>query len=166
MRPLLLFAVSLLPACACAQSVGTQPANTSPAPIEIVKLEQNLWTTMADSGFGAVRSLLTPDFIEVDDQIRAADALLVNLRHCKLESYELRDLQVRILSADSAMTAYQVVSSFNCGSEQKPALKHYDQNSTTVWVRKPGSVNWLAQSHTETSAGGGGTETHYTDSVR
>lgn len=105
---------------------------------------------MADSGFAGVRNLLTTDFIEVNQQIRAADALLVNLRHCKLVSYELQDVQVRILSPDSAMTAYHVTGSFHCGSEEKPGRKSYDQNSTTVWVRQPGSNRWLAQSHTET----------------
>jgi hypothetical protein len=148
MRPiLLLIATALLPTLASAQ-----PTSTPPAPIDIVKLEQNLWTTMAESGFSSVRSLFTPDFIEVDDHIEAADALLINLKHCKLESYELRDLQVRILSPNSALTAYHVVNTFDCGTADKPERKNYDNNSVTVWVRKTGSAKWLAQTHTETPA--------------
>jgi hypothetical protein len=157
MRSLLLFAFALVPALAFAQTASTEPATTqiadaAPAPIDIVKLEQNLWTTMAESSFAALHSLFAPDFIEVDDHILAADALLIHLKHCKLESYELRDLQVRILSRDSALTAYHVVNTFNCGTGEKPDRENYDNNSVTVWVRKPGSTKWLAQTHTETPA--------------
>jgi hypothetical protein len=105
---------------------------------------------MAEGDFATIRSLFTRDFIEVDDHIQAVDALLINLKHCKLESYELRDLQVRILSPDSALTAYHVVNSFNCGTDEKPSLKHYNNNATTVWVRQPGTNRWLVEAHTET----------------
>ena len=143
--------VLLTPAFATAQ-------NQAPAPVEIVKLEQNLWTTMAEGDFATVRSLFTKDFIQVDDKIQAVDALLVNLKHCKLQEYELRDLQVRILSPDSAMTAYHVVNTFNCGtankdnSHEKSQTKSYDNIATTVWVRQPGTAKWLVQAHTETPA--------------
>jgi hypothetical protein len=143
MRPLLLF-------LALAAHSPAQTSNSTPAPAEIVNLEQHLWTTMAEGDFATVRSLFARDFIEVDDRIQAVDALLINLKHCKLESYELRDLQVRILSPDSALTAYQVVNSFACGTEDKPQHKSYDNNSTTVWVRQPGTTKWLVQAHTET----------------
>jgi hypothetical protein len=115
MRPLLLF-------LALAASSSAQIANPTPAPVEIVNLEQHLWTTMAEGDFATVRSLFAKDFLEVDDRIQAVDALLISLKHCKLESYELRDLQVRILSPDS----------------------------TTVWVRQHGTGKWLVQAHTET----------------
>jgi hypothetical protein len=131
-------------------AVPSQAQNAAPAPVEIVNLEQNLWTTMAEGNFATVRSLFTKDFIQVDDKIQAADSLLITLRHCKLESYELRDLQVRILSPDSALTAYHVVNTFNCGTEGQPQLKNYDNNSITVWVRQPNTTKWLAQAHTET----------------
>jgi hypothetical protein len=154
MRSHLLSLFVLLPMLASADRVHAAPAvpQAAPAPIEIVKLEQNLWTTMAEGGFAAVRSLFARDFIQVDDQIRAADALLIELQRCRLESYELRDLQVRILSTDSALTAYHVVSTFNCGTGEKPDRRNYDNNSVTVWDRKPGSAQWLAQTHTETPA--------------
>jgi Domain of unknown function (DUF4440) len=142
MRALLLLAITLVLAV-------PSPAQT-PAPVQIVNLEQYLWTTMAEGDFATIRSLFTRDFIEVDDHIQAVDALLINLKHCKLESYELRDLQVRILSPDSALTAYHVINSFNCGTDEKPNLKHYDNNSTTVWVRQPGTSRWLVEAHTET----------------
>jgi hypothetical protein len=105
---------------------------------------------MAEGDFSTVRSLFTKDFIEVDDHIQAVDALLVNLKHCKLESYELRDLQVRILSPESALTAYHVVNTFNCGTSDNPQMKNHDNNSTTIWVRKPNTFKWLVQAHTET----------------
>ena len=146
MRPLLFFAFAI----ALATPSVAQSANPLPAPVEIVNLEQHLWTTMAEGDFATVRSLFTKDFVEVDGHIQAVDALLVNLKHCKLESYELRDLQVRILSPDSALTAYHVVSTFNCGTGDNPQRKSYDNNSTTVWVRQPGSSKWLVQAHTET----------------
>ncbi len=145
MRPLFLL-------LALIASAPAQPSNATPAPVEIVNLEQHLWTTMAEADFATVRSLFARDFLEVDNSIRAVDALLINLKHCKLESYELRDLQVRILSPDSALTAYHVVNTFNCGTEDKPQRTTYDNNSTTVWVRQPGATKWLVQAHTETPA--------------
>jgi hypothetical protein len=160
MRPLLLslfFAFAL----ALAAPSPAQTAGTLPAPVEIVNLEQHLWTTMAEGDFATVRSLFTKDFIAVDEHIEAVDALLINLKHCKLESYELRDLQVRILSRDSALTAYHVVNTFNCGTGDNPQRKSYDNNSErkrydnncmTVWVRQPGTGKWLAQAHTEAPA--------------
>jgi len=135
-----------------ASAAPAQPSTATPAPVEIVNLEQHLWTTMAEGHFATVRSLFARDFLEVDNSIRAVDALLINLKHCKLESYELRDLQVRILSPDSALTAYHVVNTFNCGTEDKPQRTTYDNNSTTVWVRQPGATKWLVQAHTETPA--------------
>jgi hypothetical protein len=129
---------------------SAQTATQAPAPVEIVNLEQHLWTTMAEGDFATVRRLFSKDFIEVDDHIEAVDSLLIRLKHCKLESYELRDLQVRILSPDSALTAYHVVNTFNCGTGDNPQRKNYDNNSITVWVRQPGSGKWLVQAHTET----------------
>jgi hypothetical protein len=145
MRPLLLF-------LALARSSSAQTVAPTPAPVEIVNLEQHLWTTMAEGEFATVRSLFAKDFIEVNDKIQAVDALLISLKHCKLESYELRDLQVRILSTNSALTAYHVVNTFNCGTEDKPERKSFDNNSTTVWVRQPGTTKWLIQAHTESPA--------------
>jgi len=140
-----LFVVAIL-----ALSVVSNAQTTFPAPVEIGNLEQNLWTTMAEGDFTAVRSLFTKDFIQVNEKIQAADAILVNLKHCRLESYELRDLQVRILSPDSALTAYHVVDTFNCGTEDHPEVKKNDNNSITVWVRQPNTKKWLVQAHTET----------------
>jgi hypothetical protein len=148
MRLLPVVLASLLASSALAQTTSPQP----PAPVDIVKLEQNLWTAMAEGDFGTVRSLFATDFIQVDEHIQALDMLLITLKHCKLESYELRDLQVRILTPDSALTAYNVVNTFNCGTENKPSLKNNDNNSVTVWVRQPRSGKWLAQVHTETPA--------------
>jgi hypothetical protein len=148
MRFLPVFLASLLASSALAQTTAPQ----LPAPVDIVKLEQNLWTTMAEGDFATVRSLFTTDFIQVDEHIQALDTLLITLKHCKLESYELRDLQVRILTLDSALTAYHVLNTFNCGTEHNPSLKINDNNSVTVWVRQPRSGKWLAQVHTETPA--------------
>jgi hypothetical protein len=142
MRPLLLVLAAVLIVPCSAQT-------TAPAPVDIVNLEQHLWTTMAEGDFATVKGLFTKDFIVVDEHITAVDSLLVNLKHCKLQSYELRDLQVRILSADSAMTAYHVVNTFDCGTDDKPSLKSNDNNATTVWVRQPGTAKWLVQAHTE-----------------
>ncbi|WP_158942289.1 nuclear transport factor 2 family protein [Granulicella sp. S190] len=148
MRLSLLVLVLML---ACA-SPAQNPVATPPAPIDIVKLEQNLWTTMAEGDFATVRSLFTPDFIQIDDHIQALDTLLITLKHCKLESYELRDLQVRLLTPDSAIAVYHVVNTFNCGTAENPSLRNGDNNSVTVWVRHHGTEKWLAQAHTDTPA--------------
>ncbi len=131
-------------------STVSQAQNTLPASVEIVTLEQNFWTTMAEGSFATVSSLFTKDFIQVNEKIQAADGILVNLKHCRLESYELRDLQVRVLSPDSALTAYHVVDRFNCGTEDNPQIRNGDNNSITVWVRQPNTKKWLVQAHTET----------------
>jgi hypothetical protein len=148
MRSLLLLAIL----ATIVEPSHAQTANSTPAPIEIVTLEQNFWTTMAEGDFATIRSMFTKDFIQVDDHIRAADSLLITLKHCKLQTYELRDLQVRILSPNSALTAYHVVNTFNCGTDDKPQLKNYDNNSVTVWVRQPGVDKWHVQLHTESPA--------------
>jgi len=127
-----------------------QTVAPTPAPVEIVNLERHLWTTMAEGDFATIRSLFAKDFIQVDDRIQAVDSLVITLKHCKLESYELSDVQVRILSPDSALTAYHVVNTVNCGTEDNPQRKSYDNNSTTVWVRQSGVAKWLVQAHTET----------------
>jgi Domain of unknown function (DUF4440) len=147
MRPLLLAIAAALAVPAWAQTT-----NAAPAPVDIVNLEQHLWTTMAEGDFATVRGFFTKDFIQVDERITAVDALLVKLKHCKLQSYELRDLQVRILSTDSAMTAYHVVNTFDCGAGDKPSLQSNDNNATTVWIRQPGTAKWLVQAHTEAPA--------------
>jgi hypothetical protein len=158
MRPLFLLLATT--AALSLSALAQAPAPALPEPVEIVKLEQHLWTTMAEGSFPTVRSLFTSDFIQVDERIEALDSLLVNLKHCKLDSYELRDLQVRILSPNSALTAYHAVYSFNCGTEDKPANKNYDNNSITVWVRQPNSGQWLAEAHTETPAKTSSTPAH------
>jgi hypothetical protein len=127
-----------------------QTSASPPEPVEIVTQEQHLWTAFAEGDFNAVRSLLTPDYIQIDSNIQAFDTTLIFLKHCRLTAYELRDLQVRILSPDSALTAYHVVNTFNCGTADKPQSKSYDNNSMTVWVRQHGTSKWLVQAHTET----------------
>jgi hypothetical protein len=144
----LLLVLAITP-IAVAQS---QPTTAAPAPIEIVNQEQHLWTTFSEGDFNAVRSLFTPDYIQVNSTIQALDTTLIFLKHCKLNTYELRDLQVRILTPNSAITAYHVLSSFTCDADSKAETKSFDNNSLTVWIRQPGSAKWLAQAHTETPA--------------
>ena len=145
--PFLLAVASLAPAQSLPQ-VQVQPPPTPP-PIEIATLEQHLWTTFAEGDFNAVRGLFTPDYIQVDSTIQALDTTLIFLKHCKLTSYELRDLQVRILTPNSALTAYHVLSTYSCNAETKPEVKSFDNNSLTVWARQSTSAKWLAQAHTE-----------------
>ena len=149
MRLLLLIVLSVfVVATTSAQTASVAP----PEPVEIVKLEQNLWTTMAEGDFATVRALFAPDFIQVDDHIRALDSLLITLKHCKLESYELRDLQVRVLTSNSAITAYHVVNKLNCGTADKPQIKNNDENAMTVWVRQANGKGWLVEAHAEAPA--------------
>jgi hypothetical protein len=148
MRLLLFGLTAFFVASANAQTPSTAP----PAPVEVVKLEQNLWTTMAEGDFATVRALFTPDFIQVNEHIQALDSVLITLKHCKLESYELRDLQVRVLTPDSAMTAYHVVNSFICGTADVPETRKNDKNAMTVWVRQPYGKRWLVQAHAEAPA--------------
>jgi hypothetical protein len=134
-------------------SVLAQNAGSLPAPVDIVTQEQHLWTSFAEADFNTVRGLFAEDYVQVSSTIQALDTTLVFLHHCTLTSYELRDLQVRILSSDSAMTAYHVISSFACKDDTKAGkseVKDFDNNSLTVWIRHPGGTKWLVQAHTET----------------
>ncbi len=136
--------------------VPASPSPTSPEPVEIVALEQHMWTTFAEGDFNTVRGLFAPDYLQVGGKIEALDAAVIFLKHCKLVSYDLKDLQVRILTPDSAMTAYRVVSSFQCDSLDKagePEVRSFDDNSVTVWVRQGSGAKWLAEAHTETPVG-------------
>ena len=144
-----LFLTLLVTTLAQAQP-GTAKIDPTPTPLEIVQQEQHLWRTFAEGNFSTVRALFTPDFIQVDSHIAALDTLLVTFQQCHLTTYELRDLQVRILSPTSALTAYHVVNTFDCGTEDKPDLRHFDNNSTTTWVRR--GSKWFVQAHTETPA--------------
>ena len=148
MRTLLL--TILLATLAPAQAKHPSKVDPTPTPLEIVQQEQHLWRTFAEGNFSTIRALFTPDFIQVDSHIAALDTLLVTYQQCHLTTYELRDLQVRILSSESALTAYHVVNTFDCGTEDKPDLHHFDNNSTTTWVLRSGK--WLVQTHTETPA--------------
>jgi hypothetical protein len=129
---------------------ANQPAGATPKPLEIVTQEQHLWTTFSEGDFATVRSLFTPDYIQVTDTIQALDATLIFLKHCHLTSYELRDLQVRILTPNSAITAYHLLSSFTCSSGTPSDIKSFDNNALTIWVRRDHSAKWLAQAHSET----------------
>jgi len=134
-------------------SSQAQAQSQAPAPIEIVTQEQHLWTTFSEGDFNTVHNLFTPDYIQVSDTIQALDTTMIFLKHCKLTSYDLQDLQVRILSPDSALTAYHVVSSFTCtpdAESDKTEIKNLNNNSLTVWIRRPGTTKWLVQAHTET----------------
>ena len=154
-RPVLL----VLSASACLLAVNPTlgaeapgPRPKPPAPSEIVQLEQRLWTTIAEGDFDRTRRLFASDFIQVDGHIQALDGLLIPLRHCRLTTYELKDLQVRILSPDSAMTAYHVTNTFECDQPGAPLSRSFDNDSVTVWVRQPDTQQWLVQAHTETPA--------------
>ncbi len=151
---LALFSPSVAHPNAAAQSVSgfqsSQPSRSStpPEPVEIVALEQHMWTTFAEGDFNTVRALFAPDYLQVGGKIEALDSAVIFLKHCKLVSYDLKDLQVRILTPDSAMTAYHVVSSFECDLTEKPEVRNLDDNSVTVWVRH--GAKWLVEAHTET----------------
>lgn len=148
-RLFLLLAIAALVQTQAQTQAQTQ---TAPKPIEIVTQEQHLWTTFAEGDFNTIRNLFTTDYIQVDSKIQALDTTLIFLKHCKLTSYELGDLQVRILTPDSALTAYHVLSTFTCNADTKPETRSFDNNSLTVWVRPPGTTKWQAQAHTETPA--------------
>jgi hypothetical protein len=153
MRLLLPVLLAILPPAQISSQTPPQTSDSAPAPIEIVTQEQHLWTTFAEGDFNTVRSLFTPDYIQVDSNIQALDTTLIFLKHCKLTSYELSDLQVRILTPDSALTAYHVLSSFTCNSAAShggPEIKTFNNNSLTVWIRHSPTAKWLAQAHTET----------------
>ena len=83
MRPLLLLASAI----ALATPSLAQTANPLPAPVEIVNLEQHLWTTMAEGDFATVRSLFTKDFIDNWIELKKKEYDSLRLRPHPYEFY-------------------------------------------------------------------------------
>ena len=106
-------------------------------------LEQNFWLALERNDLVALRSMMTEDYLSVEDGVSTRDEVIKNLSGCKLNRFTLSDQRQRAISAGSLLTVYRVTEDATCGD------KHYTGSfiATTVWVLRDG--HWLAQVHTE-----------------
>lgn len=112
-------------------------------PPSVYDLEQSFWLALEHNDLVALRSMMTEDYLSVEDGVSTRDEVITNLSGCKLNKFTLSDRRQRTISASSLLTVYRVTEDATCGD------KHYAGTfiATTVWVLRDG--HWLAQVHTE-----------------
>jgi Domain of unknown function (DUF4440) len=145
MKPALiltLLAMTLTPALAqqtTAPDLGTEP--------DFIFIQEiNLWKALQAHDTAAFHAMLLPDFLYVQKAIETRDQIMQNLDTCTLTSFKFSNHQLRVLSADAVIIAYNAASEITC--DQTRLKGNY--NATTTWVRRDGK--WFAQIHTETPA--------------
>lgn len=112
-------------------------------PPTVYDLEQSFWRALERHDLAALRSMMTEDYLSVEDGVSTRDEVITNLSGCKLNKFTLSDQRERAISASSLLTVYRVTEDATCGD------KYYAGTfiATTVWVLRDG--HWLAQIHTE-----------------
>ena len=132
------------------KEVAMSPTSTEQ---ELIQLETQFWQAMQDKDADTAMRL-TDDLCivtgaqgvaQIDRQSMGAMLLMAGWT---LEHFELGDdLQVRLLSDDVALIAYQVHEDLTV--EGKPLS--IDAADSSTWVRRDG--HWLCAMHTEALAG-------------
>jgi hypothetical protein len=141
------FFVLTLLAAAVASSLGQEtatPKDADSATADYLFLQEiRMWKTLESHDIMAFRAFLLPDFIEVEKAIQNREQVLENLNACTLSGFKLSNHQVRMISPDAAVIAYNGFSQIICGESHLSG----NYNATTTWVRRDG--RWLVQMHTE-----------------
>jgi uncharacterized protein (TIGR02246 family) len=136
-----LFALVMLSATV---SVYSQTANASEA---IIAQENAFWKAYVAANTADLSKLLSPDFINVEEQIMNRDQGLSFVRQfheqCTLAPVKLLDPRVAFLGPDIATLVYHATEAPTCGTRTMSG----DTNITTVWVRRDG--RWQMHLHTE-----------------
>jgi hypothetical protein len=106
-------------------------------------LENRFWQTLQRNDLAALKSMMTADYLSVEDGISTRDQVIGYLAHCELNGFTLSDQREETISASAIATIYRIREEATCGA------KHYNGTyiATTVWVLRDGQ--WLAQLHTE-----------------
>ncbi len=113
----------------------------------IAALEDSLWATSRDDRARAFASYLAPGFRGVyADGVHNRAREIVTLNDVTIESYQLKDLQVRPLAPDIYSVTYRATVTgtylnYNLAGEYW---------CSTIWERRSGI--WQALMHTETKA--------------
>jgi len=120
------------------------PALASAQPsVSASALENQFWNTFERNDLPALKAMMTPDYLSVEDGVSTREQVVANLSHCKLNGFTLSDQRDQTISVSAMATVYHIHEEATCGD------KHYSGTyiATTVWVRQKGK--WLAQLHTE-----------------
>ena len=134
----------LLAAAGCAASPAQAPPTDSSL---IAALEDSLWATSRDDRAQPFAGILAPTYRGVyADGFHDKAKEIVNLTEVTIESYRLKDLQVRPLAPDIYAVTYRATVT---GTYQDYTLDG-EYWCSTVWQRAGG--RWQAVLHTETKA--------------
>ena len=119
---------------------------------ELVGLEKKYWQAIIDKDFNAALALTDDPCIVTGAQGVASIGRkefegMMKSEQWTLNKFELDDIQVRLLTDDTAVVAYKVKEEMTV--DGKP-LKLEAADSST-WIRKNG--NWVCALHTEALTG-------------
>jgi len=127
--------------------LSSAKGQNSQTPSDVIGKEAEFWRLYADGDVDGLRSLLSKDFLSVEEHISTGDEFLGFLtefhQHCRLAPVKLLDPHVVFLSADIATLVYRTTETPTCGTHTMSG----DTNITTVWVRRDG--RWQMHLHTE-----------------
>ncbi len=119
---------------------------------ELLGLEKRYWQAIKEKDVDAAMRLT--DFPCIVTGARGVGSIdqntfetMMKAEASKLNSFEIRNAQVRLLRDDVAITAYQVHEELTV--EGKPVA--VDAADASIWVRREG--RWLCAAHTESIAG-------------
>ena len=115
---------------------------------ELVQLEQRFWKALEDKDANAAVALTDFPCIVTGAQgvasiDRQAFATMVEDDRYTIDSFELSDVQVRMLREDVAVVAYKVHEKLMV--EGKPVA--FDAADSSTWIRRDG--HWACAAHAE-----------------
>jgi hypothetical protein len=144
MKPLILFLLLAANLCPVLAQETPVPKDLDPAGMDLLFIEElKMWKAFQAHDLVAFQGFLLPDFIEVEKSIQTREQVMANINACTLVSFKLTNHQIRMLSPDAAVLAYNGFSQIACGEAHLSG----NFNATTTWVRRDG--RWLIQIHTE-----------------
>ena len=121
---------------------GTRTTERGPIPEEIESLERQMWDDYGDGRYSALRERMLDDavFLSPAGILDRAEALGgMELEACRLDSYSLENVSVRVLGPTVAVITYRSRDDGTCGSGS-------DVHSST-WVHRDG--RWMTAVHHE-----------------
>lgn len=133
------------------RSEAQQPTKSSSqtAGAEVVAAEVEFQRYENTFNGAALKKVMAPDAIEVQDEIMNRDRVIAILNGfrgfpCHLSPVKMENTDVTMLSKSVATILYQASEVLTCGRKSLTI----QGNAAGVWVRKDG--HWQAQIHTET----------------
>lgn len=121
---------------------------------ELLKLERQYWEAIKKNDFETALSLTDNPCVVAGAQgvalcSRERMREMMKASTCKLERYDIKDedIQVRRLSDDVAIVAYNVHEDFDVDGKEVS----FDAADTSTWIKRDGK--WVCALHTESVAG-------------